>query len=102
MYDHWKPYFAYGQCQHALCNEHLLRELKFLWEEDGQEVWAREMSAICSCPSIGGGGSARESLTGERQFAGPGERYRNGGAARTLPAPAPGLRPGPIRAKQGA
>jgi transposase len=45
VHDHWKPYFAYAQCQHALCNEHLLRELKFLWEEDGQ-VWAREMSAL--------------------------------------------------------
>ena len=45
VHDHWKPYFSYQQCQHALCNEHLLRELKFLWEEDGQ-VWAREMSAL--------------------------------------------------------
>lgn len=45
VHDHWKPYFAYGQCQHALCNEHLLRELKFLWEEDGQ-VWARQMSDL--------------------------------------------------------
>jgi transposase len=45
LHDHWKPYFAYGQCLHALCNEHLLRELKFLWEEDGQ-VWARQMSDL--------------------------------------------------------
>jgi transposase len=41
VHDHWKPYFSYEQCQHALCNEHLLRELKFLWEEQ-QEVWARQ------------------------------------------------------------
>jgi transposase len=45
VHDHWKPYFAYAQCQHALCNEHLLRELKFLWEEEGQ-VWARQMSGL--------------------------------------------------------
>lgn len=45
VHDHWKPYFAYEQCQHALCNEHLLRELKFLWEEQ-QEVWARQMSDL--------------------------------------------------------
>ncbi len=38
VHDHWKPYFSYAECQHALCNEHLLRELKFLWEEDGQGV----------------------------------------------------------------
>ena len=45
VHDHWKPYFSYEQCQHALCNEHLLRELKFLWEEQ-QEVWARQMSDL--------------------------------------------------------
>src|ERR1017187_7272056 len=45
VHDHWKPCFAYEQCQHALCNEHLLRELKFLWEEQ-QEVWARQMSDL--------------------------------------------------------
>jgi len=45
VHDHWKPYFAYEQCQHALCDEHLLRELKFLWEEQ-QEVWARQLSEL--------------------------------------------------------
>ena len=43
VHDHWKPYFSYPECLHALCNEHLLRELKFLWEEQ-QEVWARQLS----------------------------------------------------------
>lgn len=45
MHDHWKPYFAYPECQHALCNEHLLRELKFLSEEQ-KEVWARQLSEL--------------------------------------------------------
>jgi transposase len=45
VHDHWKPYFSYAECQHALCNEHLLRELKFLWEEQ-QEVWARQLSDL--------------------------------------------------------
>jgi transposase len=45
VHDHWKPYFSHELCQHALCNEHLLRELKFLWEEE-QEVWARQMSDL--------------------------------------------------------
>lgn len=45
VHDHWKPYFAYQECLHALCNEHLLRELKFLWEEE-REVWARQLSAL--------------------------------------------------------
>lgn len=45
VHDHWKPYFSYPECLHALCNEHLLRELKFLWEEQ-QEVWARQLSDL--------------------------------------------------------
>jgi transposase len=45
VHDHWKPYFSYSECRHALCNEHLLRELKFLWEEQ-QEVWARQLSDL--------------------------------------------------------
>jgi len=48
IHDHWKPYFAYGQCLHALCNEHHLRELKFLHQEH-QEAWAHEMSALLLC-----------------------------------------------------
>jgi transposase len=43
IHDHWKPYFSYKECLHALCNEHHLRELKFLHEEH-QEAWAKEMS----------------------------------------------------------
>lgn len=45
VHDHWKPYFSYQQCLHALCNEHLLRELKFLWEEEHQ-VWAQQLSQL--------------------------------------------------------
>jgi transposase len=38
IHDHWAPYFTFGNCVHALCNQHLLRELKFLAEEH-QEAW---------------------------------------------------------------
>jgi transposase len=41
VHDCWKSYFDY-QCQHAICNAHLLRELTFLWEEHKQS-WAKEM-----------------------------------------------------------
>ena len=45
MHDYWKPYFNYGQCLHALCNEHLLRELQFLWEIQDQ-AWAKKLSDL--------------------------------------------------------
>jgi transposase len=41
VHDHWKPYYKY-EAMHALCNEHLLRELKFLAEEHHQ-TWASEL-----------------------------------------------------------
>lgn len=44
IHDHWKPYYKY-EALHALCNQHLLRELKFLAEEL-HEDWAAELSAF--------------------------------------------------------
>ena len=41
VHDFWKSYLDYD-CRHALCNAHLLRELVFLWEQQGQK-WAKEM-----------------------------------------------------------
>lgn len=42
IHDFWKPYLKYDAL-HALCNQHLLRELKFLFEQCG-ELWAGELS----------------------------------------------------------
>ena len=42
VHDHWKPYYKYDAL-HALCNQHLLRELKFLAEEERQD-WAAQLS----------------------------------------------------------
>ncbi len=41
IHDFWKPYFKYD-CDHGLCNAHHLRELTFLFEQQGQ-IWAKNM-----------------------------------------------------------
>jgi transposase len=45
MHDCYKFYFGYDQCLHAICNQHLLRELQFLWEVQDQ-AWAKELSDL--------------------------------------------------------
>ena len=45
VHDHWKPYFTFDNCQHALCNAHHLRELQFVEEQYGQ-VWAQKMAQL--------------------------------------------------------
>jgi len=44
-HDHWKPYYTYTQCQHALCNAHHLRELERAHEQDDQQ-WAYNMQVL--------------------------------------------------------
>lgn len=45
MHDGWKPYRAYQQCRHALCNIHHLRELTFI-EEQYHQRWATALKAL--------------------------------------------------------
>lgn len=44
-HDHWKPYYRYQDCLHALCNAHHLRELTRANEQDSQ-AWAGEMKEL--------------------------------------------------------
>ena len=43
IHDHWKPYFTYKQCLHALCNAHHLRELEAMIELHPSHTWAQLM-----------------------------------------------------------
>ena len=44
VHDGWRSYRVYD-CQHATCNVHLLRDLTFLDEEQGQD-WAGRMKTL--------------------------------------------------------
>jgi transposase len=45
VHDAFKSYFTYEQCQHALCQAHILRELKYLHEEENQS-WAEGLAKL--------------------------------------------------------
>jgi len=42
VHDGWVPYQSYQQCDHSLCNAHHERELRAVFELDGQG-WAQEL-----------------------------------------------------------
>ncbi len=45
VHDHWKSYFTFENCKHALCNAHHLRELQFVTDQY-QQSWAQDMSQL--------------------------------------------------------
>ncbi|GAJ43424.1 hypothetical protein DV712_03555 [Parageobacillus thermoglucosidasius] len=45
MHDAWAPYFLFTEAEHALCNAHLLRELRALHKVHHQG-WARRLSDL--------------------------------------------------------
>jgi transposase len=45
IHDHWKSYWKYADCEHALCNAHHLRELRYCEQLTG-ENWAIDLRKL--------------------------------------------------------
>jgi transposase len=45
VHDRYASYFQYDQLEHSLCNAHLLRELKYLYEQEGCR-WAEQVKDL--------------------------------------------------------
>ena len=45
VHDRWASYFAYENCEHALCGSHLLRDLAFVKDAHGH-AWAKRLGNL--------------------------------------------------------
>lgn len=45
VHDHWRSYQVFDQCEHAFCNVHHLRELRFV-TESYEQAWASAMAEL--------------------------------------------------------
>jgi transposase len=46
VHDHWAPYFGFGPIRHALCNAHILRELRYFEEATDGHQWPIRLREI--------------------------------------------------------
>ena len=106
VHDGLTSYWQYGQCEHALCNAHHLRELTFVDEELGQP-WAKDLKELLleikqAVDAAGGQGLVELSGEAKRQFAGRYDAILESGH-KSNPNPTPtGKRGRPKRGKAGS
>jgi len=67
LHDAFVSYFQFDNCDHALCNAHHLRELRFVAEQY-QQVWASDMAQLLrdAKNEVETGGSQQHRLSPER------------------------------------
>jgi transposase len=106
VHDGWAAYWQYGQCQHALCNAHHLRELTFVEEQLGQP-WARDLKDLLleikhAVDTARAHGSVALAAADQREFARRFDAVLDVGL-QANPPPAPtGQRGRPKRGKAGS
>jgi transposase len=59
VHDGFSLYPQYMQCEHALCNAHILRELRFLYEQEHQSWAGQMMEHLLFCHRTGEEARAR-------------------------------------------
>ena len=87
VHDRWASYFAYDNCEHALCATHLLRDLAFIEEAHGH-AWAKRMGILLlnTCRNVR---NHPDKALSEPAYKAVRKRYRTllTQARRELPAP---------------
>jgi transposase len=106
VHDGLRSYWQYGQCEHALCNAHHLRELTFVEEQLGQ-AWAKHLKGLLlqikqAVDHAKGQGLIELSVEVKREFAARyGAILEDGLKANPKPEPT-GKRGRPKRGKAGS
>ena len=97
VHDHWKSYWSYTTCSHALCNAHHLRELRYCKELTGH-FWPGELRRLllegkaAVAEAHAAGQTAVEPARVKELLARYEQQVQNGLAACPMRLPAPGQR----------
>ena len=97
VHDHWKSYWSYTTCAHALCNAHHLRELRYCKELTGH-FWPGELRRLllegnaAVAEAHAAGQTAVEPARVKELLARYAQQVQNGLAACPMRLPAPGQR----------
>ena len=106
MHDGWASYWQYGDCAHALCNAHHLRELTFVEEQLGQG-WAKDLKELLLEIKQAADAARGQALGGlsdetKRDFASRYDVLLEAGLKINLPSEPTGKRGRPKRGKAGS